>query len=228
MKNQIIILSAVTVFSCSGQATNRNATQNNMVETFDFAEYERRVNNDPENGASYMKPDGTLVEENYSSGKWAVRWEIAPKPTFVKVYKEFYPNGNMKRKETYFGQRTMVDTSLYFDEKGNLTKTVDENSKFGKIKPEDILRFLEEKNRIDIETGEGVFDTENHETFEALYNEDNNVWHVTIVQGRQYTPVEMLEIMKNSKGDPNHWKPFRYEIDGNTGEVISADEDMDD
>jgi hypothetical protein len=226
MNKSIIILGIIAciVNGCSGQTKNKlTENKDNMIETFDFIEYEKRVHNDPVNGDRYTKSDGTLVEEINCANP--VRWEMSPRPTFVKVLKQFYSNGNMKRKETHFGQHTRVDTSLYYDEKGNLIKTVDENKKFGKIKPEDILRFLESKKRINIETGEGVFDVDNHEMFKVIYNEKKNVWYITIWKGRPYTAIEMDEIMaKIDIGEPNDWKPFKYTIDGNTGEVISANE----
>ena len=210
MKKLIIILAATAQISCGGQSNSKN-------ETFDFAAYEKRMNDDPIRGRFYTKPDGTFVEE--IGGSTPVRWETPPKPTFVKVYKEFYSNGNMKRNETYFGKYTRVDISLYYDEKGNMTRKIDENLKFGNIKPNDILRFLEEKQRINIATGEGIFDEEGRETFAAVYIEEKNLWHVEIYKGRPFTASEMHEIMKTSFGEPNDWKSFEYEIDGETGEI---------
>ncbi|MDR1123070.1 MAG: hypothetical protein LBL61_00285 [Elusimicrobiota bacterium] len=200
-----------------------NPPQNgdNMIETFDFTEYEKRINNDPANGWFYTKPDGTLVEEINSANP--VRWEMPPKPSFVKVYKEFYPNGNIKRKETYFGKYTKVDTSLYYGKKGNLKKKIDENKKFGKIKPEDVLSFLEEKKHINLKTGEGAFDSMGEAEFEIVYNKKKNVWHITMRKGRLLTYEEMLERIREMGrdggpvGEPNEWTSVVYIIDGETG-----------
>jgi len=226
MKLKILYLSLfIFVYACNGQTKKKEMlTQNKniMIEKFDFIEYEKRVNNDPINGEFYTKPDGTLVEEINSTNP--VRWEIPPKPSFVKVYKEFYPNGNMKREETYIGKITKTGISLYYDEKGNITKKVDEDSKFGKIRQKDILVFLEGKKRINIETGEGIFDERGNFMYNIAYNEETNLWYVTIPQGRPYTAIEMSEIMKNSIGEPSDWKPFEYVINGTTGEIISSDE----
>jgi hypothetical protein len=203
--------------------TENNLTQsgNNMTETFDFIEYEKRINNDPVNGRFYTKPDGTLIEEINSANP--VRWEIPPKPSFVKVYKEFYPNGNIKRKETYFGKYTKVDTSLYYDKKGNINKKTDENNKFGKIKPENILSFLEEEKQINIKTGGGIFNSEGEAAFEIVYNKKKNEWYITILKGRPFTAAELREIMEKSIGEPDDWTSLEYVIDGETGKIISSD-----
>lgn len=229
LKILYLILLAFFVYACNRQ-TKKNETltqsENSMIEKFDYIEYERRINNAPMEGNYYFKLDGTFVEEMLgSNNEYAIRRETPPKPSFVKIYKEFYMNGNIKSKETRFGEYTKVDISLYYDEQGNITKKVDENRKFSKIKPEDILRFLEEKKRINLETGEGVFGEKSKFLFEVVYNEDKDIWFVTIPQGRYYTALEMDEIMKNwDIGEPSEWKQIEYEIDGKTGKVISSDE----
>jgi len=220
----LLILKFLSYSSC-GENSIQKTKENTPIETFDFIEYNKRVNNDPNNGRFYTKEDGTYVEEIVvGNKKRTVRWETPPKPSFFKFYKEFYPNGNIKSIEILFGKFTKIGISSYFNREGKIIKEIDENVKFGKIKPKDILKFLENKNRINIETGEGIFDKENKETFKIVYNEEKNIWFVTIIKGRYYTESEMLEIMKNSRGDPNIWRPFNYEIDGETGELISIEE----
>lgn len=213
--------------SCNGQKKENknlnNKNNNEMTEKFDFKAYEERIKNDPFNGYKYIKEDGTIVEE--SDGDRPIRWEVPPPPTFVKIYKEFYKNGDLKTKQSVMGEHLIVGMSVYYDEKGNKSE-VNEDAKFGKIKPDDILIFLENKKRINLQTGEGVFDSENDFTFKATYDEKKNIWHVAICHGRPYTIDEMFEIMKDlGGGEPDDWKPFEYIIDGNTGEIISSNED---
>jgi hypothetical protein len=105
-----------------------------------------------------------------------------------------------------------------------MRREVNEDAKFGKIKPNDILKFLESKNVINLQTGEGVFDSEDNFTFKIVYDEKKNIWYVTIHKGRPFTESEMFQIMETGRGEPSGWKPFEYVIDGNTGEVISSHE----
>ena len=71
--------------------------------------------------------------------------EMLPLPSFLKIYKEFYANGNLKRKETYIGENVKIGISEYYDEDGVLDKKVNEDAKFGKIKYTDCLAFLDKK-----------------------------------------------------------------------------------
>lgn len=180
------------------------------TEKFDFAAYEERIALDPLYGDSYVRQNGTLVEESVE--KLPVRWEVSPQQPFYVSYKEFYSNGNLKKHERFFGRYTKVGVSAYYNKTGKLQKEIDEGKKFGKIKPEDIIDFLEKKK---IDAAE----------FEAVYNKKKNIWYITIPKGRPFTDDEMFEIIKKTRGEPNDRKPFEYVIDGNTGEVISSNED---
>jgi len=223
----LMFLNILFILSCLSCKENiiQKKNENTPIETFNFTEYENRINNDPLNGHSYIKSDGTLIEEIVvGNKKRVVRWETPPKPSFAKIYKEFYPNGNIKSIEMFFGKYTKIGTSLFFNKKGKLKKQIDENKKFDKIKPEDILLFLKEKNRISIETNEGIFDENGNELFEISYNNKKNIWYVTIKKGRLFTDSEMLEIMSKIRGEPGEWKPFEYMIDGKTGEIIKSEE----
>ena len=197
--------------------------KNNMVEKFDFKAYEERTKNNSFDERAYTKEDGTIVEE--SDGNTPTIWETPPKPTFVKIYKEFYKNGKLKKQFTLMGERLKIDTSVYYGIFG-CKIVVDENKKFGKIKPNDILKFLEDKGRINLQTGEGVFDWKGGFAFRIVYQKNKNIWYITIPEGRLYTPDEMHIIMSTLPfGEPNEWKSFEYAIDGTTGELISSNED---
>jgi hypothetical protein len=219
----ILIAAAASLISCGGQNKKNISIKDKeeMTEKFDFKAYEERTKNDPFYGDVYVKDDGTIVEE--IAGDRPVRWEIPPPPSFIKVYKEFYKNGDLSVQKSVMGEHLEVGISVYYDEKGQKSE-VNEDAKFGKIKPDDILKFLADKKRINLQTAEGVFDLENNFTFKMVYNEEKNTWHVIIDKGRPYTAVEMSKIMETGRGEPNDWKSFEYVINGETGEVISSDE----
>jgi hypothetical protein len=42
-----------------------------------------------------------------------------------------------------------------------------------------------------------------------------------IMQGKRLSEKELMEIMKTSPGEPNAWKPVVYQMDANTGRIIS-------
>ncbi len=142
--------------------------------------------------------------------------EIPKAPTFITIYKEFYANGYIKRKETYIGEKTKVDISEYYDEYGDVEK-VDENKKFGKIKPIDVLKFLEDKKIINLKTGSGRFLENGQSSFEIQFDEKNKDYIITIVNGRPNTPENFPEI-----GEPLAFIPIIYKMDGETGKVLEV------
>ena len=119
---------------------------------------------------------------------------------------------NIKKKEIFIGERTKIDTSEYYDENGN-AEEIDENKKFGKIKPNDVLKFLEKKKIINLSTSEGRFDENRNPSFEIQYNEKKNTYLITIVNGKPNTgPFDGI-------GEPLAFLPISYQMDGETGKV---------
>jgi hypothetical protein len=166
MKTIPVILLAFLLNFCTGQDKKDTLTSkknNVMIEKFDFEDYYKRMKNNPL-GNSYLKEDGTKIFINGIVGSPSL-YEYPPKPSFLTVYKEFYANGNLKKKETYIGERTKTGISRYYDENGNLIKEVYEDQKFGKIKPQQVLEFLQEKGYIDLKTGKGRADEDGQPVF---------------------------------------------------------------
>lgn len=149
---------------------------------------------------------------DFDSLKGGVLKEVPPKPSFKTIYKEFYPNGNIKKKEIFIGERTKIDTSEYYDQDGNVEK-VEENKKFGKVKPEDVLKFLESKTIINISNGSGRYDKDGRPTFEIQFDENKKEYIVTIIEGKANTqPWDDI-------GEPVTFLPLIYKMDGKTGKV---------
>ncbi|WP_368656466.1 hypothetical protein [Porphyromonas macacae] len=97
--------------------------------------------------------DGWIIEKSsmYSSGP--LYDEYAPAKDFYKIQKKFYPNGILRRKTPLFGG-VVIGIREEYDREGNLIKVVDEDRKFGKIKPRDIVELLEKEGWFNRETGE--------------------------------------------------------------------------
>ena len=111
------------------------------------------------------------------------------------IGKTFHTNGIIKSRGKEIG-RVLFGIWEYFDENGNLIKTVDEDEKFGKIKPQDIVGILN-KNEV-INTQEG--------TSAATYDKKFNT------TGEEITAPLWRVIYSNSSSY------CVCDIDGNTGE----------
>ena len=200
-------------------------TKKTNIEKFDFeiyknSEYGNRV---------FTKKDGTKITMiDFDKENGGVQSETSPKPNFFTTFKEFYSNGNLKKKEHFLGRFVKIGVSENFDEDGSKNSSVNEDENFGTIKPNDILRFLEKKGFINLQNGDGRENPDGSPKFELNYeknvqiqsskNSYKSVWHITITQGRGITPKDLEGV--NVIGEPSEWFPFTYDIDGETGNVI--------
>ncbi|MET3045514.1 hypothetical protein [Flavobacterium covae] len=201
----LLLTLLISLVTCKGQ------TKNTMVEKFDFEVYKKT-----EFGwKNYEKPNGFEVFDiGFDKEKGGALRERAPKPYFYVVYKEFFANSNLKKKETYIGENVKIGISEYYDEDGTLDKKVNEDEKFGKIKYTDCLTFLDKKGYIDLKTGKGRENENQSPVFELDYSESDNMWYITVVEGKVIkTPPD------NSIGEPSGWLPIVFKMDGETGKV---------
>ena len=216
MKKIFFLLSILMLTGCQNPEQKESKLHNNTttIEKFDFEIY---------NKTNYGSDEYTLSSGNhiYAMGflknKGGFLYERLSSPSFLTVYKEFYANGNLKKKETYIGENVKVSISRYYDEQGNLIKEVNEDLKFGKIKPQQVLEFLQGKGYINLKTGEGQIDEDGRAVFKLNFGEQNNekYWIITIVKGIPNTdPKNFPKI-----GEPPAFLPLHYVMDGETGEV---------
>ncbi|GAB0156709.1 hypothetical protein CHRYSEOSP005_19760 [Chryseobacterium sp. Alg-005] len=209
--NKMVFISILLLLvSCNGQnkdVSSDKKKNNKMIEKFDFEEYKKR-----ESAVHIIKKHDTVISMMLIENKIGTYTEIPPKPSFKTIYKEFYANGNIKKKETFIGEKTKVDTSEYYDENGNVEK-VDENKKFGKIKPEDALKFLETKKIINFSTGKGRFLENGQSSFEIHFDENKKEYTIVIEEGKPNTPPF------DGIGEPPAFLPLIYTMDGETGKI---------
>ena len=156
MKIYIYILSSLLVFGCKTQRKGYEFNLlNDKFETFNYSEFERQ--NKKYQG---IDKDGFEEEFTFDDGTKVLadneEMFVLPKKDFYVGYKTFYKNGNIKEKGHYFGLFELNVKSIkigkwyYFDERGNLIRTVDEELKFGNFSSQDILNFLENKKYINL------------------------------------------------------------------------------
>ena len=162
----------------------------------------------------FLKKDWLITLSKLDDrGAWSA--EYSPAHDFYVVGKTFYPNGSLHSKGRSFGR---VPIGIYeeYDEAGNLIKMVDEDKKFGKIKPKDIVELLEKEGWFNRETGENkITEKEVLPTTGEFYREI-----IKYVQIR-YVP-------KQATGERSYWKIMieprfmmwitTYIVDGETGE----------
>ena len=162
----------------------------------------------------FLKKDWLITLSKLDDrGAWSA--EYSPAHDFYVVGKTFYPNGSLHSKGRSFGR---VPIGIYeeYDEVGNLIKVVDEDRKFGKIKPKEIVELLEKEGWFNRETGENkITEKEVLPTTGEFYREI-----IKYVQIR-YVP-------KQATGEKSYWKIVieprfmmwitTYIVDGETGE----------
>ncbi|WP_375605700.1 hypothetical protein [Flavobacterium davisii] len=202
----LLLTLLISLVTCKGQ------TKNTMVEKFDFEVYKKT-----EFGwKNYEKPNGFEVFDiGFDKEKGGSLRERAPKPYFYVVYKEFYANSNLKKKETYIGENVKIGISEYYDEDGILDKKVNEDEKFGKIKYTDCLAFLEKKGYIDLKTGKGREDKDGRPLFEFYFNDEDGhkSWVISIIKGKPNNAIP------TGPGEPLDALPLDFIMDGETGKV---------
>ena len=162
----------------------------------------------------FLKKDWLITLSKLDDrGAWSA--EYSPAHDFYVVGKTFYPNGSLHSKGRSFGR---VPIGIYeeYDEAGNLLKVVDEDKKFGKIKPKDIVELLEKEGWFNRETGENkITEKEVLPTTGVFYRE--------IIKY-----VQIRYVSKQATGEKSYWKIAieprfmmwitTYIVDGETGE----------
>ena len=182
----------------------------------------------------YVKPNGDMVvsmnwyEGGDASDKFLGGYirEIIGKPPYITVLKEFYIDGYIKEKKTLLGQYLLIGTSEYYDKYGKLTQ-VNEENRYGKIKPADVLKFIEKQGVINLKTGKGFFvgDPLNAElSFNISYGKprDTTTENDYYIIGLKYKGGEAET--DPSGGEPPSASDLIYYMNSKTGRVYTQKE----
>ena len=211
----IFLLCFLPVVGCAqtiGKQPTKKDTimlQQREVERYDF----EATKNGTE--AVIVEQDGWLIEKSHMWKSGPFYNEYAPAKDFYKIHKWFYPSGTMRSKIVLLGGGAIGIYEEY-DRGGNLLKVEDEDKKFGKIKPKDIVELLEKEGWFNRETGENkITEKEVLPTTGVFYREI-----IKYVQIR-YVP-------KQATGERSYWEIVieprfmmwitTYIVDGETGE----------
>ena len=165
--------------------------------------------------------DGWILQKSSMWPSGPFYNEYAPAKDFYKIHKWFYTSGTMRTKIALLGD-VVIGIREEYDEAGNLIKEEDEDKKFGKIKPKDIVELLEKEGWFNRETGENkITEKEVLPTTGVFYREIIKYTRIT------YVPQE------RSQTGRAHWRirinprflgrTTIYVVDGDTGEFTKEE-----
>ena len=143
----ITVLLAGFGLACKAQVDSIMIQPYGEIERYDFVSTKNGTED------AITERDGWVIEKRKFSNGRAWYNEYAPASGFYMIQKDFRSNGMIWRRTKYLGY---VRFGMYeeFDEEGKLTKLIDEDKKFGKIKPQDIIELLEKEGWVNRKTGE--------------------------------------------------------------------------
>ncbi len=149
--------------SCkNNEANNLKLTKNKIIEKFDierFKNYPSVVSEEEEKNLTPTKDtltDGTIISYSWwddENKKYYSKKIVYPVPTLLAKTFTYYENGTIKQEqENFIGEFfENIGITKYYDEKGYLTKTVDENIKYKdvKIKLQNLFEILKKEPLLD-------------------------------------------------------------------------------
>jgi len=239
MKTMLILFLSFITFSCKGQELKKVTliqkkdymyyipNVNPSFETFNFQKDKEKYtktdliysnNNGDYSGTSYnleLKTDNQTIIKYYGlleSGKIINPYEfIYYDNSPFMIQKTFYPNGNIKEKGLKIVKGNIYKgTWFYFDEKGKLINTINNDKLFG-FSWEQIEKFIEE-NKIEMLLGNG------------------NHGHNSINRWSPFLYPQSSEKNSTQKVDRNLWsitykgegwnQYFEVVLDGDTGKIL--------
>ena len=195
----------------------------NEIERFDYSLLPKEVRKKG-NGRVELLKDGWKVCIVLLSEGHIYQDEYAPARDFYQIQKCYHANGISKSYCKWLGHVSFGIRRVY-DKKGKLIEMVDEDAKFGKLKPRDIVDFIEQQGLINRETGESVvFDYPRYAS-DTIRRTDGD-FYLKVVRGMDifFGPAQYSEDGKEIW--PPIWsisyikypdKEIKYLVDGNTG-----------
>ena len=156
----LCLLLLIVSLSCVAQK-NKKTTTMKTTERFDVQYYKSKIKEvngkDGDNSfAIYVDRDSTQVKVYFDKDYDAL--VTIPPFTYYKEVRIFHKNGVlMESGKRFFCSSIDIGIWREYDNQGNLIKETDEDKKFEKLrlKPINILRWLEHEGYIDRKTGKG-------------------------------------------------------------------------
>ena len=161
MKHLILILLTALYCTCCNAQKDKEATTMKTTERFDVQYYKSKIKevngkDGDDSFAIYVDRDSTQVKVYFDKDYDAL--VTIPPFTYYKEVRIFHKNGVlMESGKRFFCSSIDIGIWREYDNLGNLIKETDEDKKFEslRLKPINILRWLEHEGYIDRKTGKG-------------------------------------------------------------------------
>ena len=198
MKHLILILLTALYCTCCNAQKDKEATTMKTTERFDVQYYKNIIKEknsyEGATSAQYVERNGTETYVSFNDDGFVLQ-EIKPF-TYEMIVRNYYKNCIIKSKGKFLCHSSVkIGIWREYDNQGNLIKETDEDKKFEKLrlKPINILRWLEKEGYIDRKTGKGQekFVKEGDEpgirisfgkisASNAKFEKDSVLWTITI------------------------------------------------
>ena len=155
----LCLLLLIASLSCVAQK-NKKTTTMKTTERFDVQYYKsiikKKNSYEGATSAQYIERNGTETYVSFNDDGFVLQ-EIKPF-TYEMIVRNYYKNSIIKSKGKFLCHSSVkIGIWREYDNQGNLIKETDEDKKFEKLrlKPINILRWLEHEGYIDRKTGKG-------------------------------------------------------------------------
>ena len=196
----LCLLLLIASLSCVAQK-NKKTTTMKTTERFDVQYYKNIIKEkssyEGATSAQYVERNGTETYVSFNDDGFVLQ-EIKPF-TYEMIVRNYYKNCIIKSKGKFLCHSSVkIGIWREYDNQGNLIKETDEDKKFEKLrlKPINILRWLEHEGYIDRKTGKGQekFVKQGDEpsirisfgkigAASAKFEKDSVLWTITIRDG---------------------------------------------
>ena len=155
----LCLLLLIASLSCVAQKNKKTITMK-TTERFDVQYYKsiikKKNSYEGATSAQYVERNGTETYVSFNDDGFVLQ-EIKPF-TYEMIVRNYYKNSIIKSKGKFLCHSSVkIGIWREYDNQGNLIKETDEDKKFEKLrlKPINILRWLEKEGYIDRKTGKG-------------------------------------------------------------------------
>ena len=201
MKHLFLILLTALYCTCCNAQKDKETTIMKTTERFDVQYYKKIIKEkntyESATSAQYVERNGTETYVSFNEDGFVLQ-EIKPF-TYEMIVKNYYKNCILKSKGKLLCHSSVkIGIWREYDNQGNLIKETDEDKKFEnlRLKPINILRWLEHEGYIDRKTGKGQekFVKQGDEpsirisfgkigAASAKFEKDSVLWTITIRDG---------------------------------------------
>ena len=181
MRKYILFFLVLTaMLSCAAQNSNNMG----QVEKFNYDYYKSKLHPNT-TSVVYTEKDKTVVKVDFDKNYYSIV-QIKNR-TFCKDVKIYHKNGILwEEGKRFYCSSIEIGMWREYDKEGKLIKETDEDKKFEKlrIKPKDLLRWMESQGWIDLWSGKGQQSSFSNTPFRINFSphgKDHAKWYISRV-----------------------------------------------